>query len=64
MLTSAGDAPKAASIGSLIPAEVFNGDSTQSTEQPIARMWSPGTTMVSYIAPTGPSLNVDPILSN
>ena len=45
------------------PAEVFNGDSVQSTEQAKERTWPPGRVLVSYAGATGPSLNLAPNLS-
>ena len=47
-------------LGYRTPAEVFNGDSVESTE----RRWSPGRALVYYAGATGPSLNNAPILSN
>jgi putative transposase len=51
-------------LGYRTPAEVFNLDSVQLTEQPAQRGWSPGRTLVYYPGATGPSLNIAPILSS
>ena len=44
-------------LGYRTPAEVFNGDSVQSTEQLTERRWTPSRTMMSYTGATGHSLN-------
>ena len=44
-------------LGYRTPAEVFNGDSVQSTEQLTERRWTPSRTMASYTGATGHSLN-------
>ena len=46
------------------PAEVFNLDWVQSTEQPTERGLSPGRTLVNGERTAGPSLHVAPVLSN
>ena len=51
-------------LGYRTPAEVFNGDLVQRTEQPTERRWSQSRALVSYTAATGPSLNLAPILSS
>ncbi len=51
-------------LGYRTPAEVFNGDSVQSTELTKERRRFPSRTVVSYAGATGPSLNSAPILSN
>jgi len=51
-------------LGYRTPAEVFNLDSEQLTEQSAERGWSPSRTLVYYPGATGPSLNIAPILSS
>ena len=51
-------------LGYRTPAEVFNRDRAQSTEQTQEKRWSPGRALVSYAGATGPSLNLAPNLSN
>ena len=51
-------------LGYRTPAEMFNGDSVQSTEHPTERRWSPSRALVNLGKTAGPSLNIAPILSN
>ena len=51
-------------LGYRTPAEVFSGDSVQSTEHPTERRWSPSRALVNLGKTAGPSLNIAPILSN
>ena len=51
-------------LGYRTPAEVFSGDSMQSTEHPTERRWSPGRASVDLVKTAGLSLNNAPILSN
>ena len=51
-------------LGYRTPAEVFSGDSAQSTEHPTERRWSPSGALVNPGKTAGPSLNIAPILSN
>ena len=44
-------------LGYRTPAEVFNGDWVQSTEQLTERRWTPSRTMASYTGAIGHSLN-------
>ena len=50
-------------LGYRTPAEVFNGDSVQSTEHPTGGRWSPNRALVNLGNTTGLSLNNAPILS-
>ena len=50
-------------LGYRTPAEVFSGDSAQSTEHPTERRWSPSGALVNPGKTAGPSLNIAPILS-
>ena len=51
-------------LGYRTPAEVFNGDSVQRTEQPLDRRTSPNRALVTLGNPAGLSLNFVPNLSN
>ena len=51
-------------LGYRTPAEVFNGDLVQRTEQPTERRWSQSRALVNLGKTAGLSLNVAPILSN
>ncbi len=51
-------------LGYRTPAEVFNGDSVQSTEHSRERRWSPSRALVNPGKTAGLSLNIAPILSN
>jgi putative transposase len=51
-------------LGYRTPAEVFNGDSAQSTEHPTEGRWSPNRASVNLGNTAGLSLNNAPILSN
>ena len=51
-------------LGYRTPAEVFNGDSVQSTEQSPERRWSKSRALVNLGKTAGLSLNNTPILSN
>ena len=51
-------------LGYRTPAEVFNGDSAQSTEHPTEGRWSPCRALVDLVKTAGLSLNNAPILSN
>ena len=51
-------------LGYQTPAEVFNGDSVQSTEHPTESSWSPSRAVVNLGKTAGLSLNIAPILSN
>ena len=50
-------------LGYRTPAEVFNGDSVQSTEHPTGGRWSPNRALVNLGNTAGLSLNNAPILS-
>ena len=51
-------------LGYQTPAEVFKGESADSTAQTKERRWAPRRELVSYPGATGLSLNLAPILSN
>ena len=51
-------------LGYRTPAEVFNGDSVQSTEHPTEGRWSPNRALVDFGKTAGLSLNIAPILSH
>ena len=51
-------------LGYRTPAEVFSGDSAQSTEHLTERRWSPSGASVDPGKTAGLSLNIAPILSN
>jgi len=51
-------------LGYRTPAEVFSGDSEQSTEHSTQRRWSPSRALVNPGKTAGPSPNIAPILSN
>ena len=51
-------------LGYRTPAEVFNGDSVQSTEHPTGGRWSPNRALVNLGNTAGLSLNNAPILSH
>ena len=51
-------------LGYRTPAEVFNGDSMQSTEHSKERRWSASGALVDLVKTAGLSLNNAPILSN
>ncbi len=51
-------------LGYKTPAEVFNGDSVQSAENPAERRWSPSRAVLDHVKTAGLSLNIAPILSN
>ena len=51
-------------LGYRTPAEVFNGDSVQRTEQPTDKRTSPNRALVNLGNPAGLSLNFVPTLSN
>ena len=51
-------------LGYRTPAEVFNHGSAPSDNQLTERSWSPDRALVHYAGAGGPSLNIDPILSN
>ena len=51
-------------LGYRTPAEVFRGESADSTARTKERRWAPDRELVSYTSVTGLSLNVAPILSN
>ena len=51
-------------LGYRTPAEVFNGDSLQSTEHSKATRWSASGALVDLVKTAGLSLNNAPILSN
>ena len=51
-------------LGYRTPAEVFNGDSMQSTEHSKERRWSASGALVDLVKTAGLSLNIAPILSN
>ncbi len=51
-------------LGYRTPAEVFNGDSMQSTEYLTEQRWSPSRALVNLGKTAGLSLNIAPILSN
>ena len=51
-------------LGYRTPAEVFNGDSVQSTEHPTEARWPPSGALVNLGKMAGLSLNIAPILSN
>ena len=51
-------------LGYRTPAEVFNGDSMQSTEHSKERRWSPSRALINLGKTAGLSLNISPILSN
>ena len=51
-------------LGYRTPAQVFNGDSVQRTEQPTDRRTSPNRALADLLKTAGLSLNNAPILSN
>ena len=51
-------------LGYRTPAQVFNGDSTQSTEHSKERRWSASGASADLVKTAGLSLNIAPILSN
>ena len=55
--------PHQSVLGYRTPAEVFHGDSVQSTEHTTERRWSPSRALVNLRKTAGPSLNIAPILS-
>ena len=51
-------------LGYRTPAEVFNGESVESDEQPRERRWAPRGALADLGNPAGLSLNIVPNLSN